>query len=404
MDSNLVSTPFGARPMSFALLSTQKQSNRISENTSIDKWKLYRWLCEGKSLFGVGDRTLAVLNALLSFYPSNLLSADNNLIVFPSNRQLSLRAHGMADATLRRHLASLLECGLIIRKDSPNGKRYAHKGTRGEITNAYGFSLAPLLARATEIEQAAKTIRAQQTANRLIRERLTLHRRDIAKLIEMAQESALKGPWAVLYNKFRDIIATIPRRANTIDLEHIINQMLELRQEIDNALNLQLKQQKLSANEAQNERQHKSSESESIIKFEKTKQSSVKHENTQSSMQKNKQIYPLELILRACPIIKTYSSSPIRLWKDFIVLTAQIRSYLGISQSAYKQAIVVFGQESTAIIIAYMLQRIEEIQSAGGYLRHLTDKAISQGFSVGSMLMSMLKNERQQQPINLLEH
>ncbi|MBB6261473.1 replication initiation protein RepC [Paenochrobactrum gallinarii] len=396
MDSNIVSTPFGARPMSFALFSTQKQAHRITENTSVDKWKLYRWLCEGKSLFKVGDRTLAVLNALLSFYPSNMLSTDNSLIVFPSNRQLSLRAHGMADATLRRHLACLLEAGLIIRKDSPNGKRYAHKDKQGVIANAYGFSLAPLLARAAEIEEGAQYVRAQQSANRLMRERLTLHRRDIAKLIEMATETGITAQWEAINNKFRDIIATIPRRADTSALELIVNQMQDLRHEIDNALNSLEKIQILSTNEAQTERQHNSSDSESIIKFETTEQSAT----NKTISELKAQTYPLELVLRACPDLQAYSSEKIKLWKDFIAVTAQIRSYLGISPSAYQQAVTIFGQQNAAIIIACMLQRLDQIQSAGGYLRNLTNKATHQAFSVGPMLMSLLRSESHKSHMN----
>jgi replication initiation protein RepC len=39
----------------------------------------------GKRIIGTGDRWLAVLNALLSFYPDTELSEENGLIVFPSN-------------------------------------------------------------------------------------------------------------------------------------------------------------------------------------------------------------------------------------------------------------------------------------------------------------------------------
>ncbi|MBO9134819.1 replication initiation protein RepC, partial [Rhizobium sp. B209b/85] len=53
-------------------------------------------------MLGLSDRALAVLNALLSFYLGNELSAKHGLAVFPSNAQLSIRAHGIAPATLRR--------------------------------------------------------------------------------------------------------------------------------------------------------------------------------------------------------------------------------------------------------------------------------------------------------------
>ncbi|MGO7157808.1 plasmid replication protein RepC, partial [Rhizobium leguminosarum] len=112
------------------------------------KWKLFRAICEARPALGVTDRALTVLDALLTFYPDDEISEEKGLIVFPSNAQLSLRARGMTPATLRRHLAVLVEAGLILRKDSPNGKRYARRDRAGAIGDAFGFSVAPLLARA----------------------------------------------------------------------------------------------------------------------------------------------------------------------------------------------------------------------------------------------------------------
>ncbi|ESY89858.1 replication initiation protein RepC [Mesorhizobium sp. LNHC209A00] len=49
------------------------------------------------------------------------------------------------------------------------------------------------------------------------------------------------------------------------------------------------------------------------------------------------------------------------------------------------------GQEIAAIVIACILQRAQHINSAGGYLRVLTEKATAGQFSVGPMLMAALK-------------
>jgi replication initiation protein RepC len=96
---------------------------------------------------------------------------------------------------------------LITRKDSPNGKRIPAR-TEGEITDAFGFSLAPLLVRAKELQQAAESVRAASMALRLVRERITLHRRDIAKLIEVAVTEDVPGDWVSIWRRFR----AYPRR------------------------------------------------------------------------------------------------------------------------------------------------------------------------------------------------
>ena len=94
----------------------------------------------------------------MSFHQETALAAGGDLVVFPSNHELTIRAHGMAPTTLRRHLAALVEAGLIIRRDSPNGKRYARKGQGGAIEQAFGFDLAPLVARAAEFETLAEEV------------------------------------------------------------------------------------------------------------------------------------------------------------------------------------------------------------------------------------------------------
>lgn len=77
METRIATTPFGRRPMSFAYLQAQRISREIPEGKVIDKWQAYRDLCEGKSIIGVGDRALAVLAALLSFYPDTDLTESS---------------------------------------------------------------------------------------------------------------------------------------------------------------------------------------------------------------------------------------------------------------------------------------------------------------------------------------
>lgn len=391
MDTGIATTPFGRRPMSLTMLAAQNESRQIPEGRVVEKWQIYRNLCEGKSIVGVGDRALAVLNALLSFYPDSELSEENGLIVFPSNAQLSLRAHGMPDATVRRHLAALVDCGLIVRRDSPNGKRYARKGRGGDIEEAFGFSLAPLLARAHEFEQAAECVRADNRALRLMRERITLHRRDIHKLIEAAVEEDVPGDWGGLWRRFRAIVEAIPRRACIAELEPIVADLAALHEEVDKLLEIHMNSTNPSANDSQSERQQSISNTDSIIEFEPaSEKSGAPAEPVRRAAEKPKG-YPLGLVLKACPEIAVYAADGIGGWRDLMITAAQVRGYLGVSPSAYEDACHVMGQEIAAIVVACILQRAQHINSAGGYLRVLTEKARAGEFSVGPMLMAALK-------------
>ena len=134
MQTHQPTTPFGRRPLTLAHVAAQVVASQRPPDKVVHKWKVFRAICIARPQLGVSERALSVLNALLSFYPETTLSGDD-LVVFPSNEQLSLRAHGMPASTLRRHLAGLVDAGLVLRRDSPNGKRYARKGREGSFSS-----------------------------------------------------------------------------------------------------------------------------------------------------------------------------------------------------------------------------------------------------------------------------
>lgn len=391
MEREIATTPFGQRLMSLALLQAQSDSREIPQGKAVDKWQVYRDLCEGKSIMGIGDRSLAVLAGLLSFYPDDQLSEENGLIVFPSNRQLSLRSHGMANATLRRHLSALLDCGIILRRDSPNGKRYARKGRAGELEDAFGFSLAPLLVRAEEFHRAAERVRADNRALKLMRERITLQRRDIAKLIEAAIEEGAPGSWQGLWARFRGVVDQLPRKAGIDELEPFAAELDAIRDEVDIALKSFMNATNSSANESQNELQQSDSKPDSLLEFEPAFEKAQGHVEPKPKPQQPPKTYHLGLVLKACPDIAEYAAAGISNWRDLMTTAAQVRGYLGVSPSAYEDACHALGQETAAIVVACILQRAQHINSAGGYLRALTEKARVGQFSVGPMLMAALK-------------
>ena len=62
-------------------------------------------------------------------------------------------------------------------------------------------------------------------------------------------------------------------------------------------------------------------------------------------------------------------------WDDLVQTANLVRAALGVSPDAWNQACEVMGAIDAAIVIAAILQRSDQIASAGGYLRALTDKA-----------------------------
>ena len=389
-----VTTPFGRRPMTLAMLASQIASQDTAPDKTIDKWKLYRALCAARTRLGITDRALALVNALMSFYPRNELSPEHGLVVFPSNAQLSVRAHGMAEPTIRRHIAVLVEAGLIARKDSANGKRYARRGRAGEIDEAFGFSLAPLVARAEEIETLAAEAEAERIVLQRLRERLTICRRDVAKLIATAIEEGAPGDWEALHLEFRALVASIPRSPTAPQVTGCLDAMELLRDRIVNLLKRRIKAENHSGKPARNERHIQNSNPDSITESEPLpkKEQVARTEDDRQPGSEPIRSFPLGMVLRACPGIADYGpGGGISSWRDMSAAAVVVRSTLGISPSAYQEACEVMGPENAAVAVACMLERAGHINSAGGYLRDLTRKAARGEFSLGPMLMALLR-------------
>jgi replication initiation protein RepC len=400
MQSRQPTTPFGRRSLTLAHVAAQMAASARQPDKVVHKWRIFRAICTARPALCVSERSLAVLNALLSFHPETTLAAEDDLIVFPSNEQLCLRTHGMPPSTLRRQLAALVDAGLIVRRDSPNGKRYARKGRGGEITLAFGFDLSPLAARAEEFERMAEEIEAEARAVRLAKERITLCRRDIAKMIATGVEEdvptcgAGQGPasWQEVHAAFRGLVEGISRNAGLDELEVAAEALSSLANDVLNLLENHLKVTIISANESHNERHKQNSNPNSQIELEPSlregrAERAASNPRTSAATERT---YPLGMVLSACPDIVDYAKGGIANWRDFLATAAVVRPMLGISPSAWEEARTVMGEAEAAVVVACLLQRSSTIQSAGGYLRELTRKAGEGEFSLGPILMAQI--------------
>jgi len=396
MQSGYVTTPFGRRPMTLALMQRQVDIDHANSNRPVDKWRVFRDVGDARERLGLQDRALAVLNALLSFYPAAELSEDNNLVVFPSNAQLTARANGISGTTLRKCLASLVDAGVIIRKDSPNGKRYARKGSSGSIEDAYGFSLGPLLARASEFAGLAQEVAADQRRFRVMKDRLSVARRDVRKLITAGLEEGVPGNWQAVEDSFVRVVSRIPRRPTMSDLVERLEEMNLLHDEVVRILEQNDNLQKTDGNaivsgcHIQNSKSESSYESEPALEKEpgeKTVPTMCPDREPQQ-----RQSFPLPLVLKGCPGITAFGpGGNVSSWRDLMRAAITVRSMLNISPSAYEEACEILGDAQAAVTVACIYERSNHINSAGGYLRGLAAKARTGKFSVGPMLFALVR-------------
>jgi replication initiation protein RepC len=392
MTERVGTTPFGGGKMSARLFKRQfdvaERQQALqgceggNETGRADKWRLLRALTEAKTHYGLNDRAIALLEAMASFAAERELDGSRPIIVFPSNRELSLRARGMSPATIRRHVAALVEAGLIFRRDSANGKRYCRRSDHGSIEEAFGFDLAPLALKADEIFALAEQAREDEKRLRAIRTEITLHQRDIAKIVEIALEEGRPGDWLDFSAQLSAIRATLMRKAEIEILTQVKLDLNLLRHKVETIYLEALSEEEMSANDSQIERHIQNSKSEQV--FESNGQKIEKREAPQ-----RKALVSLARLQKVCPQILDYAQESVRGWSDLIKTADLVRSMLGVSPDAWRKARAAMGEEAAAVVIAVMLERAEEIKSPGGYLRNLTDKAEAGAFSILPMLQAL---------------
>jgi replication initiation protein RepC len=444
-------TPFGRRPATLGQIAAQMKARRAIEDAAlpgsnapaaINKWHLFRTLTEVRERLGVSDRALSVLNALLSFHQETALTlpkprraasgaadagddvgASCDLVVFPSNKAPPQRAHGMAGSTLWRHLTALVDAGLIIRRDSPNGKRYARRDAAGRgVSDAFGFDLTPLVTRAGEFEALAEELRALLKQRYLARERVSLLRRDVGKMIALGLDEGMPGDWEAFRQRCMELMTPLRRVRNDRDMADLEARLAQLRLEASMALESHIDSHNLASNDSHFHAHQSNTKPQSHTVLEPASEkeggcvgSCEQPDGVASSEAVETRAYPLGMVMEACPDIRDYApAGDVRTWSEFLAAAGAVRPMIGISPDAWAQAREVLGDTPAHVVVATILQRSvysseaetghgpgagpsvvtvngsPAIQSAGGYLRALTEKATAGEFALGPVLMALI--------------
>ncbi len=411
MTERFATTPFGGGRMSASNFRHREDVERRraalkeggNDTGQADKWQLLRALSEARQAYDLSDRSVAVLEALVSFHQGREIDGAAPIIVFPSNAELCRRTNGMSDATLRRHLAALVHAGLILRRDSPNGKRYCRRDGHGAVEEAFGFDLSPLALAAAGIHAAAEEVRAHARACQKLRGEITIHLRDIAKVIEAGRLERRAGDWEGFAQALMPL-ARRPSRISAIDLlQERCAALVRLRAEVETAYLDSFPDNEMSGNDVDSERHYQNSKPEPH--FENSSEKELKRggeraqagaggeETPRGAPETKGEPVPLTYLLAVCPTIVDYARGGIANWPQLLAAAQLVRSMLGISPDAWNRACEAMGEMSAAITVAAILERAEAINSPGGYLRALTQRAENGQFSIRPML-SALEGER----------
>jgi replication initiation protein RepC len=223
-------------------------------------------------------------------------------------------------------------------------------------------------------------------------------------MIAAGAEEGVPGDWRGFQEAYLVLAGRIPRTATKAELEPLLDELGGLAEQIRKVLETHVNSQNKSANESHfgrhiqssntnpNESEPAPQQSRGVV-VPKSDAPSVRRGPAQNldGDPPSQRRFPLGMVLEACPDIVDYARHGISSWRDFVATASLVRSVLGISPSAWEEASAVLGDEDAAVVVAAILQRAEAIKSPGGYLRNLTGRARGGQFSVGPVLMSLLR-------------
>ena len=187
--------------------------------------------------------------------------------------------------------------------------------------------------------------------------------------------------------------------------------LADLRRDVENLYLASLSEEELNANDVQTDRhiQNSNPESNFDISCEKREEAAGaerhpvvggpkrqperrKTGDERSDNEAKPKVAPVSLGLfkQACPDFLAYAKDEPRTWRDVVGVSDLVRSMLGVSSDAGRRAEAAMGPVPAAIVLACILQRHERINSPGGYLRALTNRAEEGRFNVRPMVDALL--------------
>lgn len=341
-------------------------------------WRVLDDLTEARQAFGLLPATITVLRALMTFLPTDARDSTGEAIVWPSNEVLCQRAAGMDERTLRRHLARLVDQGLIRRHSSANGKRFALR-IRRQVIEAYGFDLSPLFHRREEIAIAVDDLREKAEVIHALRSR-------IRALVHQMGGLQLQTDDTDWQSKRHTILLLLRR---TPDLPALRETFLQLSATCAESLQ---ESDGMTGTNGQNDRHLQNTDKDTDL-CSPDPEHQVTDQPTVPSM-----THPnIEQCLDAISESLAFATEPVRDWQDINRLAQTLGPMIGIPTALAQEVSERMGTIPAALTTLCLVQMSARLRSPAAYLRKLGQLAQNGRYS----LAATLQNAARFKPMNM---
>lgn len=157
---------------------------------------------------------------------------DASPIVWPSN-QLLAQQLGLSISTTRHHLRGLAAAGLIAHRSHPTFQRRGVRDEQGNIVEAFGIDLSPIIVRYDELLEIALAYEREGRERRSLCYQRTQIRREIEAVLVAVQRDGLTGNWQHLHARLDRLREAVP--SNLDQFRALIEALTVLREDVEEA-------------------------------------------------------------------------------------------------------------------------------------------------------------------------
>ena len=385
---NDISRPTGWRKATAALVKSQQMATE-GQGRESSRTRAIVAVKRVAAHIGLKAGDLLLLDTLMAFSQPQDWETGSRAIVWPSNAYLMERT-GFSLSTLKRHARRLADACVLSFHDSPNGKRWGHRDAHGRITEAYGFDLTPLAARADEFEALEAAKAEERAERRRLKSKITILRRSARARLEAMTPNA-----EALWRNYERLCRQSPTKQPNIESLHALyDAYVALLADIETQdktyskeTGAPLETQKVAPREAKNEphiqntnhlkpvsKRHKAPGTGQVP----TEQEKRNEQETARDLEESN--ISLSSLVSACPQFTEWAEllgQRTNNWAQAQRISEALRPMIGISDQHWDQAKqhLTGPVLTTAFALLFEKTQAGEIKCPGGYLRGMAKKA-----------------------------
>ena len=416
----------GARPSGLRGMSSVAQLMSAHADTfdgigKTRKGALLATFKQAAPAFGLSDNALLLVDQLMAFSKECDWEEGRRPIVWPSNDFLQ-DALGKSLRSIQYARRELEDAGVVVMRDSPQGRRFGYRGPDGHIKVAYGFDLSPLALRQDEWRGIAEDIKQIRRDRQALKRRRTIALKATRQIIATALEIGLDvNEWSTLGEQNERLIAGTHRQRDLMVLRPLVDRLEHLKADAEayfleqvsaletlddeqehasqgaedctlNTTTTDLKSNKLDTVDTRREVDQISS-SEGVANKSTSPPPDAVADSVEDTLVKY-QIKPQMVIGLSTWMTELVPKDRPATWDDVVGAGSRLRKLTGISDDAWRDAVETIGVAAASTAVAIVMAKRGEIKKPGGYFRGMVEKAKLGQLNLGPTVYGLLDKER----------